>query len=291
MIARILLQTAAALSAALELDSRAARLEAQILLGHALGKSRAWLIAHDSEAPAPRQTDLFHKLLERRLAGEPVAYLLGEREFFGLPFRVTPAVLIPRPETELLVELVLVHLPPDRPFRVLDLGTGSGAIAIAIARHRPLARVTAVEYSSASLEVARANAARLGAHNVDFRQGSWFSALAPGEHFGIIVSNPPYVANGDPHLTRGDVRFEPVAALVSGADGLDDIRAIVSGARAHLEPGGWLMFEHGYDQASSCRTLLEKNGYAGVASADDLAGIARVTMGVAFQVNAAHVLT
>lgn len=281
MIARILLQTAAALSAALELDSRAARLEAQILLGHALGKSRAWLIAHDSEAPAPRQTDLFHKLLERRLAGEPVAYLLGEREFFGMPFRVSPAVLIPRPETELLVELALVHLPPDRPFRVLDLGTGSGAIAIAIARHRPLARVIAVEYSPASLEVARANAARLGAHNVDFRQGSWFSALAPEERFGIIVSNPPYVANGDPHLARGDVRFEPVAALVSGADGLDDIRAIVSGARAHLAPGGWLMLEHGYDQAAACRALLEASGYGNVASADDLAGIARVTMGTA----------
>lgn len=281
MIARILLQAAAALFAALELDSRAARLEAQILLGHALGKSRVWLIAHDSEALAPRQTDLFHKLLERRLAGEPVAYLLGEREFFGLPFRVTPAVLIPRPETELLVELALVHLPPDRPFRVLDLGTGSGAIAIAIARHRPLAKVTAVEYSSASLEVARANAARLGAQNIDFRQGSWFSALAPGERFGIIVSNPPYVANGDPHLARGDARFEPVAALASGADGLDDIRAIVSGARSRLVPGGWLLFEHGYDQASACRALLEKTGYGNIASADDLAGIARVTMGAA----------
>jgi release factor glutamine methyltransferase len=275
------MQTAAALSGALGLDSRAARLEAQILLGHALGKSRAWLVAHDGETPAPRQTDLFHQLLERRQAGEPVAYLLGEREFFGLPFRVTPAVLIPRPETELLVELALLRLPIDRPARVLDLGTGSGAIAIAIARHRPLAKVTAVELSAAALEVACTNAARLGVLNIDFRQGSWFSALAPHERFEIILSNPPYIATSDPHLTRGDVRFEPVAALVSGADGLDDIRAIASGARNHLTPGGWLMFEHGYDQGAASRALLDEKSYGNIASADDLAGIARVTMGEA----------
>ncbi len=281
MIARILLQTAAALSAALELDSRAARLEAQILLSHALGKPRAWLIAHDSEAPVPRQTDLFHKLLERRLAGEPLAYLLGEREFFGLPFKVTPAVLIPRPETELLVERALLHLPIDLPARVLDLGTGSGAVAIAIARHRPLAKVTAVEFSAAALEVACTNAARLGAQNIDFRHGSWFSALATHERFEVIAANPPYIADGDPHLGQGDVRFEPTAALTAGADGLDDIRAIVSGARSYLVPGGWLLFEHGYDQASACRALLEKTGYGNIASADDLAGIARVTMGAA----------
>ena len=280
MIADALRQAAAELAAALALDPREARLEAQILLGKALGgRSRAWLVAHDRDLLAPPQAAAFQELLERRLAGEPVAYILGEREFYGMTFKVSPAVLIPRPETELLVELALARLPHDSATRVLDLGTGSGAVALAIAAERPQALVTAVDISPAALDVARENARHLAIPNVRFLQGAWFAALPPQEKFDLVVSNPPYVAAFDPHLTQGDVRFEPAGALASGTDGLDDIRAIVADAPAHLVPGGWLLFEHGYDQAAACRALLEKAGYAAVASNTDLAGIERVTLG------------
>lgn len=266
--------------AALALDPREARLEAQILLGKALGgRSRAWLVAHDRDPLTPPQAAAFQELLERRLAGEPVAYILGEREFYGMAFKVTPDVLIPRPETELLVELALARLPLDSPARVLDLGTGSGAVALSIAAQRPQAMVTAVDISPAALEVARENARRLAVPNVRFLQGAWFAALPERERYGLIVSNPPYVAAGDPHLAQGDVRFEPAGALASGVDGLDDIRAIAANAPAHLVPGGWLLFEHGYDQAAACRVLLEQAGFVSVASAADLAGIERVTLG------------
>lgn len=269
---------AEALAATLNLDPRESRLEAQILLCHAILQPRAYLAAHDRDPLPPQQVAAFAALLQRRLLGEPVAYILGEREFYSLNFKVTPAVLIPRPETELLVELALERLPADHPCRVLDLGTGSGAVAVTLALHRPEAEVVAVDQSAAALEVARENAQRLGAGKLRLIQSDWYSAVA-GETFDLIVSNPPYVAAADPHLSQGDLRFEPTTALASGRDGLDDIRAIVRGAAAHLKPGGWLLFEHGYDQAGACRELLLQAGFEQVASATDLADIARVSYG------------
>jgi release factor glutamine methyltransferase len=218
-------------------------------------------------------------LAERRRQGEPIAYILGRREFYGLEFALTRAVLIPRPETELLVELALARIPDKADVRVLDLGTGSGAIAVALAKKRPQARLTAVDVDYAALAVARANASRHGV-SVRFFCGDWFGALS-GETFDLIVANPPYVAAGDPHLSTGDARFEPQRALVGGADGLDCIRAIVAKAGAHLRPGAWLLFEHGYDQAETCRALLAAQGYATVQSWPDLAGIQRVSGGCA----------
>lgn len=254
-----------------------------MLLERVLEKPRAWLIAHADEAVGAEAEQAFLVLAERRRQGEPVAYILGEREFYGLKFQVSPAVLIPRPETELLVELALARMPMDATVRVLDLGTGSGAVAVALAKQRPQARLTAVDVDYAALPVARANAKR---HRVSVRFfcGDWFGAL-PGESFDLIVSNPPYVASADPHLATGDVRFEPQRALVGGADGLDCIRAIVAKARAHLNPGAWLLFEHGYDQAAACRALLEAEGYRDVQSWPDLAGIARVSGGCAAPVD------
>jgi len=271
-------QGANALGTTLNLDPRESRLEAQILLCHIMQQPRAWLAAHDRDPLPPEQAAAFDALLQRRLGGEPIAYILGEREFYSLSFKVTPAVLIPRPETELLVELALERLPADRSVRVMDLGTGSGAVAVTLALHRPHAEVTAVDRSAAALEVARENMQRLGAGNLQLFQSDWYSALLR-QNFDLIVSNPPYIAAADPHLAQGDVRFEPPAALASGADGLDDIRTIIKGATVHLKPGGWLLFEHGYDQAAACRELLAQAGFGQVASAADLAGIARVSYG------------
>ncbi|MBS4097631.1 MAG: peptide chain release factor N(5)-glutamine methyltransferase [Sulfuricella sp.] len=279
MIAATQQQAAIALAAALNLTPGEARREAQILLGHALGKPRAWLIAHDREALDAGAAHIFQTLLNRRLNGEPIAYLVGEREFYGHAFKVTPAVLIPRPETELLVELALERLPVDMPARALDLGAGSGTVAVSLALARPAARVTAVELSPAALAVAQDNAQRLGAANLEFRLGFWYAPLEKGERFEVIVSNPPYIAADDPHLGWGDLRFEPPGALASGPDGLADIRLIVDGAPAFLAPGGWLLFEHGYDQAEACRKLLNDAGFSAVASVADLAGIERVTLG------------
>jgi len=253
-------------------------LEARMLLERVLGKSRAWLTAHADEAPRAEAEQAFAALAGRRRQGEPMAYILGEREFYGLEFQVTPAVLIPRPETELLVELALKRVPENEAARVLDLGTGSGAIAVALAKARPQAQLTAVDVDYSALGVARENARR---HRVRVRFfcGDWLGAL-PGETFDLIVSNPPYVAAGDPHLVMGDVRFEPQRALLGGADGLDCIRAIAAKAGAHLRPGAWLLFEHGYDQAEACRALLEAEGYLEVQSWPDLAGIPRVSGGL-----------
>jgi len=278
-LANLLRRATAALSAALDLTPRVARLETQVLLCQACSRPRAWLVAHDLEVLDSAPANAFSALLERRLAGEPIAYITGEREFYGLSFQVTPAVLIPRPETELLVEQALARLPENRASRVLDLGTGSGAIALTLAKLRPQAVVTAVDLSPAALAVARNNAQRLALANVDFVQSAWYAALPPHSRFELIVSNPPYIAAGDPHLAQGDVRFEPPAALASGPDGLDDIRVIIAGAVVHLAHGGWLLFEHGYDQAGACRALLEQAGFCEVASVDDLAGIARVSLG------------
>ncbi|HEU0220175.1 MAG TPA: peptide chain release factor N(5)-glutamine methyltransferase [Gallionella sp.] len=277
------------LKAALNLDAGSARIEVQCLLQAVLRVNRAWLLSHPEQILDAEQQVRYTALFERRLRGEPLAYLLGEREFYGLNFKVTPATLIPRPDTELLVELSLQRIPQPSPqpspacgrgglFRVLDLGTGSGAIALSIAHARPEAAVTAVDASPEALDVARENAQRLNISNVRLLHSDWFSALA-GEHFDLIVSNPPYIATGDAHLGQGDLRFEPRAALASGADGLDDIRRIVAGAKEHLHAGGWLLFEHGYDQAGRARELLSAAGYTGVFSARDLAGIERVSGG------------
>jgi release factor glutamine methyltransferase len=266
------------LAAALALDPAGARIEVQSLLQHVLRQSRAWMLAHAEQALTAIQQAEYQGLLQRRLQGEPVAYLLGEREFYGLLFKVTPATLIPRPETELLVELALERMPQHQPCRVLDLGTGSGAIALAIAQTRPAAMVTAADAAPAALEVAQQNAQRLAIPNVRFVRSNWFAALA-GEDFDLIVSNPPYVAADDPHLQQGDLRFEPLSALASGADGLDDIRRIVAEAPVHLRPGGWLLLEHGYDQAARVRELLTQAGFRRVFSAPDLAGIERISGG------------
>jgi release factor glutamine methyltransferase len=252
-------------------------LEARMLFERVSGKTRAWLIAHANEAAGPEAGQAFAALAERRRLGEPMAYILGAREFYGLELQVTPEVLIPRPETELLVELALRRIPADAAARVLDLGTGSGAIALALAKQRPQARLTAVDVDYGALTVARENARRHRV-NVRFFCGDWFGAL-PGERFDLIVSNPPYVAAGDPHLAQGDLCFEPQRALVGGVDGLDCIRAIVAEARAHLHDDAWLLFEHGYDQADACRALLQAQGYQQVQSWPDLAGIARVSGG------------
>jgi len=253
-------------------------IDARALLEHALGVDAAYLAARPELALSAARQARFERLLERRRAGEPVAYLVGRREFFSLEFAVTPAVLIPRPETELLVEQAVERLPADAASTVLDLGTGSGCIAIALARERPRARVTAVDRSAAALTVARRNAGRLSASNVEFVRSDWFAALAPGA-FDLIVANPPYIADADPCLASGDARFEPRAALAGGADGLDRIRDIVARAPAWLDPGGWLLFEHGYDQAQACRNLLDAANFREIASYRDLAGIERVSAG------------
>lgn len=249
--------------------------EARLLLAEASGVTEASLIAHPERCVPSAVRERFLALAARRRRGEPVAYLLGRREFYGLELAVTPAVLIPRPETELLVELALARLDADAAARVLDLGTGSGAVALAIKHARPRATVIAVEASGAALELARANAARHGLE-VEFRLGRWLDAAA-GERFDVVVSNPPYVAQGDPHLAQGDLRFEPREALVAGRDGLDAIRAIVRAAPPWLASGGWLLVEHGLGQEGVVRALMVQAGLERAHSWPDLAGIARVS--------------
>ena len=277
-IQKILGNDSKQLEAALNLDPSSARIEVQCLLQAVLQVNRAWLLTHPEQLLDANQHARYMALLERRLNGEPIAYLLGEREFFGLVFKVTPATLIPRPETELLVELALQHIPQQGTCRVLDLGTGSGAIALSIAHARPDAEVVAVDASAAALEVARFNMQQLNLGNVRLLHSDWFGALQ-GERFDVIVSNPPYIAADDAHLGQGDVRFEPPSALISGAHGLDDIRRICAQARAHLRPEGWLLFEHGYDQAVQVRALLQQYGFGEIFSARDLSGIERVSGG------------
>jgi len=252
--------------------------EARALMRCALRRDAAYLIAHAGKALDSRQQQAYEALVRRRADGEPLAYLTGEREFYSLPFRVTPAVLIPRPETELLVELALQRIPAGRDCRVLELATGSGCVAVAIAMQRPRARVLATELAPEALALARENAARHRAGNIEFVASDWFEALGAAR-FEVIVANPPYVAEGDPHLAQGDLRHEPRAALVAGADGLECIRTIVAGAGAHLAPGGWLLFEHSHDQAPRCRALLVAAGFGQVLTERDLAGIERVSGG------------
>jgi len=252
-------------------------IDSRALLRATLEVSDTYLVAHPGQTLTDRQRERYLAWVERRRAGEPIAYLTGEREFYSLAFTVTPAVLVPRPETELLVDVALERVPADAPFRVLDLGTGSGCVAVALAKLRPRAQVAATEASREALAVARENAARHGS-SIEFIESNWLNALA-GRRFDLIVSNPPYVAERDPHLSQGDSRFEPRAALVAGADGLSCIRRIIAQARAHLEPGGGLLLEHGYDQAARCRALLAQAGYFELATRRDLAGIERVSGG------------
>ena len=258
-------------------------LDAQLLLAHTLQKPRSWLFAHDDMLLSPDQQARFEQLLARRAEGVPVAYLLGEAAFYDFILKVTPDVLIPRPETELLVESALEKLREkmaaqkvgDPPVRAVDLGTGSGAIAIALARHAPTAHIAASDASPNALAVAQDNARRLGV-NIDFRHGSWLAPFA-GERFDVIVSNPPYIAPADPHL-QGDIRHEPQSALVADTDGLADLQTIIQQAPAHLEPGSWLLLEHGYDQQHAVESLLRTAGFDAVACLNDLAGQPRVSL-------------
>ena len=254
-----------------------ARVEVNALLQHCLNVNRAWLLGHENDVLENHVLTEFEALLKRRLTGEPIAYIIGKREFYGLEFKVTPDTLIPRPDTETLIDAALEKIPLQ-PSRVLDLGTGTGAIAIAITKHRPMAQVTAVDASSAALAVAQENALSLRVNNVQCVLSNWFDALE-GQTFDVIVSNPPYIAEHDPHLSQGDLRFEPIAALVAGEDGLRDIRQIISQARPHLEPAGWLMLEHGYDQSEKVAGLMKMAGYSAISSSADLSGVYRVTLG------------
>ncbi|SCY52705.1 [protein release factor]-glutamine N5-methyltransferase [Nitrosospira sp. Nl5] len=253
--------------------------DARLLLQTVLNVNHAHLIAHSDQELVPAEAQYLHQLIARRAQGEPVAYLMGKREFYGLSFKVTPAVLIPRPETELLVDLALERMPLDHSSKILDLGTGSGAIAISIANHRPLANITAVDASADAVAVAKINARQLNVNNIRIIEGDWFGGLA-GKRFDLIVSNPPYIAGSDPHLAQGDLRFEPQTALTTGGDSLDCIRCIIASAAAHLVAGGTLLLEHGYDQAEACRQLLDKAGFCEVFSRPDLAGIMRASGGV-----------
>ncbi len=257
-----------------------ARHEAELLLLHVLDRPRSWLFAHATDPLATADQAAFEALLARRVAGEPVAYLTGRRGFWTLDLEVDPATLIPRPETELLVELALERLPPERTLQLADLGTGSGAIALALASERPQAQVLATDASPGALAVAARNAARHELRNVRFAEGGydWYAPLQ-GARFDLIASNPPYIASDDPHLEQGDLRFEPATALSSGVDGLDDIRRIVDGGQAHLLPGGWLLIEHGWDQGAAIRALFEAAGFTNVQTVQDLEQRDRITLG------------
>lgn len=252
--------------------------DAEHLLADVLQQPRAWLFAHADDVVDVQARSMFSALVQRRAAGEPVAYLTGHVGFWTLDLQVTPAVLIPRADTEVLVEAALQRLPMNAGLRVADLGTGSGAIALAIAIERPCIEMVAVDASTAALQVARDNAARLHLGNVTFREGDWCAALGE-DRFDLIVSNPPYIAQDDPHLRSGDLRHEPLPALVSGRDGLDAIRTIVNCAPAHLDVGGWLLLEHGWQQGAAVRELLQRADFADVATLLDLESRERVTLG------------
>lgn len=263
-------------TARLDATSPTPRLDAEVLLRHVAGCSAADLVAYPERVLTEDETRQFEKFIARRRAGEPIAYLTGEREFWSMPLQVTSAVLIPRPETELLVERALAHIPADARWTIMDAGTGSGAVALAIARERPPCRVIATDRSPEALAVACANARQLGIANVEFREGEWLEPLgklAPE----MVLSNPPYVRADDPHLNEDDLRFEPKGALVGGSDGLDAIRILARQAHAHLMPGGWLLLEHGHDQAADVAAILTEAGFCEIACHRDLAGHERVT--------------
>ena len=265
--------------------SQLPRAEARRLLASLTGQPLTWFMAHGDDPADPNTATRFQALAERRRAGEPLAYLLGQQEFYGRPFAVSPAVLIPRADTETLVETALEQLLLLRqqrcavPLSLLELGTGSGIIAITLALEAPDTEVHAVERSLEALAVAQQNAKALGAARIHWHAGSWWQALASPRRFDLIVSNPPYIAAGDHHLQQGDLRFEPPQALAAGPDGLDDLRIIIGGAPTHLNPGGWLLLEHGYDQEAPVQALLRDAGFAEVFTRRDLAGQPRVSGG------------
>ena len=266
-------------------DSSLPRAEARRLLASLTGQPLTWFMAHGDDPAAPNIATRFQALAERRRAGEPLAYLLGQQEFYGRPFAVSPAVLIPRADTETLVETALEQLARLRrqrcavPLSLLELGTGSGIIAITLALEAPDTEVHAVERSPEALAMAQQNAKALGADRIHWHAGSWWQALARPRRFDLIVSNPPYIAAHDHHLQQGDLRFEPPQALVAGPDGLDDLRIIIGGTPAHLTPNGWLLLEHGYDQGAPVQALLRDAGFADVFTRRDLAGQPRVSGG------------
>ena len=271
-------QSEAQLITYLKINGDEAKFESQLLLQHVLNVNRAWLIAHALDYVQEDVYKKFEALLIRRLNGVPIAYILGYREFFGLQLKVSADTLIPRPDTETLVEIALDKMSAQTSLYTLDLGTGSGAIALAIAKHRQNAQITAVDASQEALAVAIENARLLNIKNVHFELSNWFSALN-NQKFDVIVSNPPYIEADDTHLKQGDLRFEPLSALASGADGLQDIRTIISQAPQHLNPQGWLLLEHGYNQAEQVNALLKQAGFSQISHAKDLAGINRVTLG------------
>ena len=258
-------------------DSPTARLDIELLLAAAIGKSRSYLHTWPERIVSSEAALTFASYLQRRSAGEPVAYILGQQGFWKLDLEVAPHTLIPRPDTELLVEVALVLLPAT-PLQVLDLGTGSGAIALALASERPAWQVTAVDRVPEAVALAERNRQRLQLDNVTVRASHWFDALH-AQRFGLIISNPPYIADQDPHLVAGDVRFEPSSALVAGSDGLDDLRHIIDQAPQHLLPGGWLLLEHGYDQAAAVRELLARQAFEQIESRVDLGGHERISIG------------
>jgi release factor glutamine methyltransferase len=262
----------------LGLESTESSFEANLLCQQVFGVNRAWLISHQNDALEVNQQAAFEVLVQRRLSGEPIAYIVGSREFYGLQLKTTPATLIPRSDTETLVEAALAKIPQNSNLDVLDLGTGTGAVALAIAKNRPHCKVRAVDASSSALSVALDNAQFLSVENVLLLESNWFSNLQ-NEKFDVIVSNPPYIAQDDEHLKQGDLRFEPISALASGKDGLDDIRKIIKDAPDYLKPNGWLMLEHGYDQAEAVAELLSARGFSQIDHAKDIAGTLRVTFG------------
>jgi release factor glutamine methyltransferase len=261
-----------------QLNSEVAKFEAQLLMQHTLNVNRAWLIAHENDTLQPHIHEVFEALLNRRLRGEPMAYILGSREFYGLDLMVTPDTLIPRPDTETLVEAALAKILNTTNQLILDLGTGSGAIALAIAKSCPQSCIVAVDTSKGALEVAKKNAQNLNVTNIKFVLGNWYNNVS-NQQFYLIVSNPPYIKDHDIHLTKGDLRFEPMSALASGADGLDDIRLIIKDCLIHLKPQGWLMLEHGYNQADQVANLMADVGLTNIESIKDLGNNARVTIG------------
>jgi len=260
------------------LGTDAARLEAEILLAACLDRPRSHLFAWPEQQVEPWQQERFATLISRRASGEPIAYLLGQREFWSLPLTVTPQTLIPRPETETLVTLALKKIPQDGAPRIVDLGTGTGAIALAIARERPRSEVIATDISPAALSVAKGNAMRLDLDNVRFVCGSWCRAFT-ADVFDFVLSNPPYVAETDPHLREGDLRFEPRRALAAGPAGMDELQRIVPCAHARLHRDGWLIVEHGYDQGDKVMQLMRTQGFREISDHLDTAGLSRVTLG------------
>jgi release factor glutamine methyltransferase len=258
-------------------QSESPRRDAEILLGHVTGKSRTFILAFDETVLSADESDSLEMLLSRRVNGEPVAHLVGIREFWSLPLAVSPATLIPRPDTECLVEQALARLPSDA-CDILDLGTGTGAIALALASERPDCWVTAVDFIADAVALAKRNAERLGIDNVTIAQSNWFSALQ-GQVFGMIVSNPPYIDEQDAHLTEGDVRFEPLSALVADDEGLADLAHIIREGRRFLLPRGWMLLEHGWKQGAAVRQLYIQAGYDEVETCRDYGGNERLTVG------------